>query len=63
MKDDKEPKLWVTVLKLVVGGVIFAALVGLGLYYTAKYNTYDPGSSKSDGSWGITKDSPIPSNR
>ena len=63
MKDDKEPKLWVIVLKLVVGAVIFAALIGLGLYYTAKYNTYDPGSSKSDGLWGITKDSPIPSNR
>lgn len=63
MKDDKEPKLWVTVLKLVIGGVIFAALIGVGLYYTAKFNTYDPGASKSDSSWGISKDSPIPGNR
>lgn len=63
MKDDKEPKLWVTVLKLVIGGVIFAALIGLGLYYTAKFNTYDPGPSKPNGSWGISKDSPIPGNR
>jgi hypothetical protein len=63
MKDDKEPKLWVTVLKLIAGGLIFMALVGLGLYYTAKFNTYDPGLEESDKSWGISKDSPIPSNR
>jgi hypothetical protein len=63
MKDDSEKKLWLTVLKLVVGAIVFAAVVGLGLYYTAKFNTYDPGENKSDQSWGITKDSPIPGNR
>lgn len=63
MKNEKEPKLWMTVLKLFIGAVIFITLVGLGLYYTAKYNTYDPGVPASDHSWGISKDSPIPSNR
>ena len=63
MKNNREPKLWVTVLKLVIGGLIFVAFVGLGLYYTAKFNTYDPGNGNSDGSWGISKDSPLPGNR
>lgn len=63
MDNDKEPKLWVTVLKLIVGALIFIALVGLGLYYTAKYKSYAPDVAAPDNSWGITKDSPIRSNR
>lgn len=59
MDDDKEPDLWVTVLKVVVAVVILIVLVGLGLYYTAKFNTYDPKGSAPDTSWGISKDSPI----
>ncbi len=63
MNEKKEPKLWVTVLKLVLGAVVFIALIGLGLYYTAKFNTYSPGVEEPTNSWGITKDSPIRSNR
>lgn len=63
MENNKEPKLWVTVLKLFLGAVIFIALVGLGLYYTAKYNAYAPDAPPADNSWGISKDSPIRSNR
>lgn len=57
--DDKEPALWVTVLKLVVAAVVLIVLVGLGLYYTAKFNTYEPEGAAPDTSWGISKDSPI----
>ena len=59
MDDDKEPKLWVTVLKLVVAVLVLVVLVGIGLYYTAKFNTYEPEGSAPDASWGISKDSPI----
>lgn len=58
MDDDKEPKFWVTVLKLVVGAVVLIALIGLGLYYTAKFNSYKPEAAPAE-SWGISKDSPI----
>ncbi|MDD2926420.1 hypothetical protein [Rhodoferax sp.] len=63
MSDDQEPKLWVTALKLVIGAIVLIALVGLALYYTAEFNTYSPDVPQSDQSWGITKDSPIRSNR
>ena len=33
MSDDKEPKLWVTAVKLAVGAIVLIALIGLGLYY------------------------------
>ena len=61
--DNEEPKLWVTVTKLVIGALVFLVLVGLGLYYTAKYNTYEPEAPPPDTSWGIAKDSPIRSQR
>jgi hypothetical protein len=57
--DDKEPELWVRVLKLVVVLIVLIVLVGLGLYYTSKFNTYDPKGAAPDDSWGISKDSPI----
>ena len=63
MSDDKEPKLWVTAVKLAVGAIVLIALIGLGLYYTAEFNTYSPGQADPSNSWGITKDSPIRSNR
>jgi hypothetical protein len=59
MDEDEEPKLWVTVLKLVAGAIVLIVLVGLGLYYTAKFDTYKPAEEPPDTSWGITKDSPI----
>lgn len=63
MDDDKEPKFWVTVTKLAVGAVVLIVFFGLGLYYTAKYKTYAPEGPPPDASWGISKDSPIRSNR
>ena len=59
MKNDKDPEFWITVLKLVVGAVVLIVLIGLGLYYTAKFNTYAPQTTPPDRSWGISKDSPI----
>lgn len=59
MDDDKEPELWVTVVKLVVVVVVLIVLIGLGLYYTARFNTYEPDGPAPDTSWGISKDSPI----
>ena len=59
MRDEDKPPLWVTVLKLVVAVVVLMVLVGLGLYYTAKFNTYEPSGVMPDTSWGISKDSPI----
>jgi hypothetical protein len=60
MDDDKKPKFWVTVIKLVIGAIVFIVLVGLGLYYSAKYKTYaPPEDTGQETSWGISKDSPI----
>lgn len=63
MDDDKEPKFWITVLKLVLGAIALIAFFGLGLYFTAKYNTYTPEGVPPDGSWGISNDSPIRKHR
>jgi hypothetical protein len=63
MDDDKEPKLWITVLKLAIGAVLLIVFFGLGLYFTAKYKTYEPEGPPPDTSWGISKDSPLRSNR
>jgi hypothetical protein len=63
MDDKKQPKLWITALKLAVGALVIIVLVGLGLYYSAKYSTYDPKVEPSGPQWGISKDSPIRSNR
>ena len=63
MPDKKDPKLCVTVLKLVVGAIVFIFLVGLGLYYSAEFSTYAPPKSTPGPDWGIFTDSPVRSNR
>lgn len=52
-----EPKVWVTVVKLVVGVVVIVGGVGLALWYA---KDLDNGMPKPPGSdlWGISKDSP-----
>jgi hypothetical protein len=59
MSDKKDPKFWILVIKLVLGASAVITFFGVGLYFTAKYNTYDPGVETPKGSWGISKDSPI----
>ncbi|GAB4400167.1 MAG: hypothetical protein OHK0048_14940 [Rhodoferax sp.] len=61
--DDKDKKLLITAIKLTLGIVVFLILVGLGLYYTAKFQTYAPPEQPPKADWGIANDSPIRSNR
>lgn len=63
MPDDKDKALWKTVLKLALGAIALIVFFGLGLYLTAKFNTYAPPTEAPDSNWGISKDSPIPSRR
>jgi hypothetical protein len=63
MEKEKEPKLWVTVLKLVIGAIIFIGVVGVGLYYTAEFDTYAPPDKSAAPDWGIATDSPIRNKR
>lgn len=63
MDGKKSPKLWLTALKLTVGAIVMIVLVGLGLYYSAEYSTYEPKVEAPSPQWGISKDSPIRSNR
>jgi hypothetical protein len=59
MKKKEEPKLWVTVLKLTIGGLIFIGLVGWALWYIGENPDAAPPALKPDSGWGIARDSPI----
>jgi len=63
MNDKFDKKFWLLVLKLVIGAIALITLVGMGLYYSAKYDTYAPPSKSSAPDWGIAKDSPIRNKR
>lgn len=63
MKKDDEPKLWVTVLKLVAGAVVLIGGVGVVLWLASKAETSNTGVPQSNTGWGISTDSPIRSNR
>ena len=60
-KDDDEPKLWVTVVKLVLIAATFIGGTGYLLYYFEGTTTPTAPSSGMD--WGIANDSPIRSQR
>jgi hypothetical protein len=62
MKKNQEPKLWVTVLKLIVGATLLIGGVGTALWYVDQEQSKDA-PTKVDKSWGIFRDSPIRSNR
>lgn len=63
MPDIKDKEFWKTVLKLALGVIALIAFVGLGIYFSAKYNTYSPPKTTPDADWGIAKDSPIHNKR
>ena len=63
MAEDNKTRGWVTLLKLAAVVIVLLSLLALGLYYTAKYNTYKPVELPPDNSWGISKDSPIRNKR
>lgn len=72
-QKDAEPKVWVTVVKLLIGALLLIGGVGLALWLAAQGPTYSPAmeqaqqevrakspkSTSPDGSWGISKDSPL----
>jgi len=55
---NDEPKLWVTVVKLIVGLVVIIGGVGLALWYAQGMGS-GPGGTTSSDQWGISKDSPL----
>ncbi|BDT71514.1 hypothetical protein os4_10410 [Comamonadaceae bacterium OS-4] len=65
MPAKKEPKLWLTILKLVIGAVALVSLVWFSLSFLSGYTDDAPGAptTKSKMDWGIANDSPIPSRR
>ena len=63
MSDKYDKKFCLLVLKLVIGAIVLMTLIGLGLYYSAKYNTYAPPDKSAAPDWGISKDSPIRNRR
>ena len=63
---DEESKLWVTVLKLVIGLVILVGGTGFALWYVDKMQVQEqPGLGSGAGTglgstgWGIVGDSPL----
>jgi hypothetical protein len=59
-KRDDEPKLWVTVLKLVVGLVVIIGGVGLALEMALEKEKLNGMAAPStDSSWGVVSDNPL----
>lgn len=58
---DKEPKLWLTVLKLVLGLIAIIWGTGAVLKWAAQFDTELPAQSGPGGltDWGIARDSPL----
>ena len=60
MKKKDEPKLWVTVLKLTVGGLVFIGFVAWALWYISENpDAAAPPLKPSKNDWGIVGDSPV----
>lgn len=55
---DDEPRLWLTVLLLVLGALVLVGLVGLALWFAERSDTTVP-IVAPDKSWGIVGDSPV----
>ena len=63
MKKNKEPKLWVTVLKLLAGAVVLIGGVGAVLWWASQSENSDTRTPQSNIGWGISSDSPLRSKR
>ena len=55
---NDEPKVWVTIVKLVIGLVVIVGGVGLALWYAKDMDNGAQSLPAAD-SWGISKDSPV----
>ena len=76
-EGDEESKVWVTVVKLLVGATLLIGGVGLALWIAAQRPVHSPALEQaqqetqakyskplsSDSSWGIAKDSPLRNGR
>ena len=58
MKKKDEPKVWLTLLALLIGVLVIVGAVGLALWVSEKAETPTV-MSKPSTSWGIANDSPI----
>lgn len=61
-KDDDEPPIWVTVLKLVVIAVVLIGGTGLALWYVEQVQSRDQpglGTGNKSSDWGIVGDNPL----
>ena len=62
MKNDQEPKIWITVAKLVIGAIVLIGGTGLALWYaeslqeTRAITNTDKAPTMD---WGIAGDSPL----
>jgi hypothetical protein len=67
MSNEDEPKMWVTVLKLVVVATLFIGGTGFVLWYFGKQQELNaPSATESTNivkGWGIVGDSPLHSKR
>ena len=61
MKRNEEPKVWVIVVKLVVGALVLIGAVGGALIYAERAGIGAPPSAptQSGNGWGISSDSPV----
>ena len=59
MKKDKDPNVWWTTLKLILGAVALIGGTGFLLWYAAQEQGPPEKPAPSDGGWGIVNDSPL----
>jgi hypothetical protein len=74
MDQNDEPKLWVSILKVILGIAVMVGAVGFALWYAGQQPAHSPAleqakeevrqkssnsTSSPSNSWGISKDSPI----
>ncbi len=71
--NEKEPNVWLTALKLVVGALVIIGGVGFALWMAAQGSVYSPAQDQAQqevwkkspkpptdsSSWGISKDAPV----
>jgi uncharacterized membrane protein len=58
MKQEDEPKVWVIVVKLIVGALVLIGAVGGALMYAEQDEVATP-TPLNGKSWGIAGDSPV----